>query len=143
MITDMRLETHHRGKRVALRVLTPPDRITAVMAIVEDENGTAALLQLYHQPDPSLVPTEDIVQQKRVCIVKEPFFKTGVGGSFSIRVDQVNDLIWLKDSDKRMPPKWKVSEQLLEGIASNRSHDIRMQGNTAIQRGKWSEAERL
>ncbi|KAF5549501.1 hypothetical protein FMEXI_4201 [Fusarium mexicanum] len=48
MISNMRLETYYRGKKIMLRVLTPPDRMTAVMAIVEDEKGIAVLLQLYH-----------------------------------------------------------------------------------------------
>ncbi|GJC86316.1 hypothetical protein ColLi_09154 [Colletotrichum liriopes] len=43
-ISDMKLKIHHRGKRTALRVLTPPDRLKAVIAIVEDEQGTALLL---------------------------------------------------------------------------------------------------
>ncbi|KAJ4016211.1 hypothetical protein NW752_003334 [Fusarium irregulare] len=66
MISDMRLETHHRGKKIMLRVLTPPDRITAVMAIVEDEKGTAVLLQLYHQPDETIVPTTEILNTNMV-----------------------------------------------------------------------------
>lgn len=56
MISDMMLETHHRGRKALLHVLTPPSRMTAVMAIVEDERGTAVVLQLYHQPNESVVP---------------------------------------------------------------------------------------
>jgi len=51
MIKDLLLETHHREKYVMLRSITPPDRMTAVMAIVEDENGDAIMLQLYYQEE--------------------------------------------------------------------------------------------
>lgn len=56
LISQMSLETHRRGRKIIVRVLTPPDRITAIMAIVEDEEGTATLLQLYHQPEEAVFP---------------------------------------------------------------------------------------
>jgi hypothetical protein len=46
-ICDLRLETHHRGTYLLLQTITPPRRLTAVMVIVEDEKGDAALLSLY------------------------------------------------------------------------------------------------
>lgn len=46
IISEMKLETHHRGVKTLLRVLTSPDRMNAAMAIVEDQEGTAVLLQL-------------------------------------------------------------------------------------------------
>jgi hypothetical protein len=40
-INDLRLETHHRGKYLLLRSITPPNRMTAIMVIVEDERKDA------------------------------------------------------------------------------------------------------
>ncbi|ORY68254.1 TPR domain protein [Pseudomassariella vexata] len=130
MISEMRLETHYRGRKTLLHVLTPPDRMTAVMAIVEDEECTAVLLQLYHQPDESVVPAKETVQPGRVCIVKEPFFKATTDGSYSVRVDHISDIIWLDSTDERVPPKWKK----LESPLKHDSHHTRMQGNAAVQR---------
>ncbi|TDZ29863.1 Protein unc-45-like protein A [Colletotrichum spinosum] len=138
-ISDMKLETHHRGKRTALRVLTPPDRMTAVMAIVEDEQGTALLLQLYYQPDESVVPAEEIMQLGDVFILKEPFFKTATDGSYTLRVDHLGDIVRLANSDDRIPSQWSKQPPNLR----QSSIDIRVQGNEAVQKKKWAEAHRL
>lgn len=139
MISRMTLENHHRSSQALIHVLTPSDRMTAVTAIVEDEEGTAVLLQLYHQPDESMVSKEQILQLGDVCIVKEPFFKTTTDGSYSLRVDHVSDIIWLEDADDRIPLKWRKRVLLLDVS----SKDIRAQGNTAVQKRNWAEAERL
>ncbi|KAF5983620.1 TPR domain-containing protein [Fusarium coicis] len=139
MISEMRLETHHRGKKIMLRVLTPPDRMTAVMAIVEDEKGIAVLLQLYHQPDEVVVPATEILCPNMVCILKEPFFKCATDGTYSLRVDHPSDIIRLDRADDRIPSRWRPSM----AISSENSTDIRKRGNDAVQGKKWAEALRL
>ena len=139
MISDMRLETHHRGKKIMLRVLTPPDRMTAVMAVVEDETGTAVLLQLYHQPDETIVPATEILNTNMVYILKEPFFKGATDGTYSLRVDHPSDIIRLDGADDRIPSRWRPSMV----ISSGNSTDIRKKGNEAVQAKKWAEALRL
>ncbi|KAK8036165.1 hypothetical protein PG993_008779 [Apiospora rasikravindrae] len=139
MISEMKLETHHRGVKTLLRVLTPPDRMNAAMAIVEDQEGTAVLLQLYHLPEVSVVPTEHILYEDRVCVLKEPFFKGTTDGTYSFRVDHVNDIIWLAPDDEHVPAKWR-RQQL---AAPKASSEARMRGNKAVQNNDWAEAERL
>ncbi|KAF5722004.1 TPR domain-containing protein [Fusarium mundagurra] len=139
MISDMRLETHHRGKKIMLRVLTPPDRMTAVMAIVEDENGIAVLLQLYHQPEETIVPAAEILSPNMVCILKEPFFKCATDGTYSLRVDHPSDIIRLDGADDRIPSHWRPSMV----ISRENSTGIRKRGNEAVQVKKWAEALRL
>lgn len=135
MISDMRLETHHRGCKIFLHVLTPPSRMTAVMAIVEDERGNAVVLQLYHQPEESVVPAKEVLLSG-VCVVKEPYFKCATDGSYSVRIDHVSDIVWLDPSDGRVPQKWRQPR-------STSSANIRKQGNDAVKSEKWAEAERL
>ncbi|KAK7959153.1 uncharacterized protein PG986_004007 [Apiospora aurea] len=135
----MKLETHHRGMKTLLRVLTPPDRMNAAMAIVEDQEGTAVLLQLYHVPEVSVVPTEHILYKDRVCVLKEPFFKGTTDGTYSLRVDHVNDIIWLAPDDEHVPAKWR-RQQI---AAPNESLEARMRGNKAVQNNNWAEAQRL
>ncbi|KAK8046091.1 hypothetical protein PG996_014155 [Apiospora saccharicola] len=139
MISDMKLETHHRGLKTLLRVLTPPDRMNAAMALVEDQEGTAVLLQLYHLPEVSVVPTEHILYKDRVCILKEPFFKGTTDGTYSLRVDHVNDVVWLAPDNEHVPAKWR-RKQL---AAPNASPEARMQGNRAVQNNDWAKAESL
>ncbi|KAF5661804.1 TPR domain-containing protein, partial [Fusarium heterosporum] len=139
VISDMKLETHHRGKKVMLRVLTPPDRMTAVMAIAEDEKGIAVLLQLYHQPEETIVPATGILSPNMICILKEPFFKCATDGSYSLRVDHPSDIIWLDGADDRIPSHWTPSMV----ISDENSTDIRKKGNDAVKAKKWAKALRL
>ncbi|KAF3067402.1 Protein unc-45 like protein B [Daldinia childiae] len=139
MISEMMLEIHHRGSYALVRVLTPPDRMTAVMAIVEDEEGTAVLLQLYNQPEESKVAKENILKARDICIIKEPFFKVTNSGSYSLRVDHVSDIIWLEDTDNRIPLEWRNRFISLD----ESSEDIRKEGNEAVQKKDWANAERL
>ncbi|KAJ0333085.1 hypothetical protein KNSL1_013755 [Colletotrichum chrysophilum] len=80
-ISKMKLGEHHRGKQVVIRTMTPPDRMNAVMAIAEDEEGTAVLLQLYNQPED--VKADVLLPQNSVHIIKEPFFKVTTDGKYS------------------------------------------------------------
>ncbi|KAI1334993.1 TPR domain protein [Xylariaceae sp. FL0016] len=139
MISRMALEYHHRGKQVLIRVLTPPDRMTAVMAVVEDEEGTAVLIQLYNQPEESEVSKEQILRAGDLCVVKEPYFKVTTDGQYSLRVDHVSDIIWLDDTDERIPLMWRTRILNLEA----NSHEIRKEGNVAVQARNWAQAERL
>lgn len=139
MISQMTLETHHRGKKAVLRALTPPDRMTAVMAIVEDEEGTAVLLQLYNQPEEVEVNKEAILQKDSIYIIKEPFFKAATDGSYSLRVDHVSDIVYLLDDDERVPRKWRKRSL----NAGDDSQKLRVQGNVAVQKGNWAEAEAM
>ncbi|GAB1310474.1 SET domain-containing protein [Madurella fahalii] len=75
MIDNLRLETHHRGTYLMLRSITPQDRMTSVMSIVEDENGEHLLLQLYHQEEEKGGAAEDILVKGMAMIVKEPYLK--------------------------------------------------------------------
>lgn len=141
-ISQMKLETHHRGRKIVVRVLTPPDRMTAVMAIVEDENGVAVLLQLYNQPDETVMPKGSILREGGFVLIKEPFFKAAVtDGSYSIRVDHVSDVIFLDEASEWVPKKWRKRD---EGSASSTpSREIRLQGNEAVEKKEWAMAEKL
>lgn len=74
-ISQMKLETHHRLHSIVVRLLTPPNRVTAIMAIVEDIEGTAVLLQLYHQAAEEVVPAAKIFTPGKLLLLKEPSSK--------------------------------------------------------------------
>ncbi len=137
-ISQMELQKHHRGKKVTLRVMTPPDTMNAIMAIVEDEEGTAVLLQLYHQPKPPEVDPQEILRPNMVLIVKEPFFKSAADGAYNLRVDHLSDVAWLQDTDLRIPPKWREKPSKSEASAV-----IRGRGNVAVKSKQWGKAENL
>lgn len=135
----MSLETHHHGSRVVVRVMVPPTRINAVMAAMEDETGTATLLQVYHQPEESVVPADEILRRGSCYLIKEPFFKaTTSNGTYSMRVDHPGDLVPPRPGDGLIPAKWREYGGVVETSGS-----IRKQGNSAVGRKSWAEAERL
>ncbi|KAI1810123.1 TPR domain protein [Poronia punctata] len=137
-IKQMMLQEHHRGRKVLLRVLTEQTTINAVMAVVEDEEGTALPLQLYHQPKRTTDDVDDVLRANMVLIVKEPFFKMAGDGSYSIRVDHVSDVIWLLPTDPRIPQKWRNKRLIAEESVA-----LRGQGNAAVGIKHWIQAEEL
>lgn len=108
MIKDLLLETHHRGTYLLLRSVTPPDRMTAVMAIVEDENKDVLMLQLYYQQAENERAAEDILKEGTVLIVKEPYLKLMSDGDYGIRIDHLSDVAHLSMYDERVPNCWKL-----------------------------------
>ncbi|KZL69058.1 tpr domain-containing protein [Colletotrichum incanum] len=137
-ISKMRLEEHHRGKYVIVRTMTSPRKINVVMTIVEDEEGTAALLQLYNQPEESAVDIDDLLPQHSVCLIKEPFFKVATDGKYSLRVDHVGDFCLLSGNDGLIPSRWRSMPHFAPD-----SEKIRLRGNTAVGQKKWGRAEKL
>ncbi|KAK1999947.1 hypothetical protein LX36DRAFT_709737 [Colletotrichum falcatum] len=138
MISKMRLEEHHRGTYVLVRTLTMPHRINVLMAIVEDEEGTAVLLQLYNQPEEPEFDIEDLLPQHSVCLIKEPFFKRATDGKYSLRVDHVGDFCLLSGDDERIPQRWRSAPHFFPD-----SDKIRSRGNMAVVQERWGSAEKL
>ncbi|ATY63752.1 TPR domain [Cordyceps militaris] len=133
-ITHMRLGEHHRGTKVIVRILTPPRRINAVLAVAEDLAGTAVLLQLYHQPPATVFFPDEIIQKGSVLMIKEPFFKCSTDGSYSLRVDHLSDIVWLKPFDSRIPDVWR------DEFPRMNSEAVRMRGNECVKNGRWAKA---
>ncbi|KAM3532396.1 hypothetical protein NHJ13051_000382 [Beauveria bassiana] len=136
-IKQMRLGEHHRGSKVIVRVLTPPNRINAILAAVEDLEGTAVTLQLYHHPSADAVPSEEVINVGNVLIIKEPFFKCATDNSYSLRVDHLSDVVWLEPFDSRVPDVWRTV------VPDMSSETLRVQGNEAVRQKCWAKALRL
>jgi hypothetical protein len=110
-----------------------------LMALVEDEEGTAVLLRLCRQPEELVVSTKAILKRGSICLLKEPFFKRATDGSYALRIDHVSDIIWLDGADERIPLKWKTSAL----NANNNSESIRALSDDALKNRNWAEAQRL
>ncbi|TDZ68121.1 SET and MYND domain-containing protein 4 [Colletotrichum trifolii] len=135
-ISKMKLEEHNRGKQVVIRTMTPTDRINGILAVAEDEAGTAVLLQLYNQPEE--IHADELLPQNSICMIKEPFLKVTTSGGYSLRVDHVDDILHLSGNDERIPQRWRS----LKPVGGN-SEEARMQGNAAVKQLNWGRAERL
>lgn len=106
MLQDLSLETHHRGRYLLVRTVTPIDIMTAVMAIVEDEAEKVLMLQLYNQEKEISQPLD--LPEGVVLVVKEPYLKVMADGDYGIRVDHLSDLIFVPDFDERVPLSWRA-----------------------------------
>jgi hypothetical protein len=142
-ISQMKIGTHHRGFRVLIRVLTPPVReYHPVIAIVIDEEGTATMLQLYHAASEAVVPTVETLRPGSYYLIKEPYFRMLKNlleyPLYTLRVDHCSDIMLLSDSHELLPAKCEEHKAPLYT-----SKDIRMQGNVAVGKNSWAEAERL
>lgn len=135
-IKNLQLETHHRGTYLLLRSITPPYRMTAIMAVMEDENDHVVLLQLYQQEDESHRSATDIVNVNTVLLIKEPYFKVMGDGEYGLRVDHLSDVIQIKRDDARIPKAWQP--QLIETQLSAES--LKSKGNRSMGKEKYWDA---
>lgn len=134
MIKDLVLETHHRGSYLLLRTVTPADRMTAVLAIVEDEEGKVLVLQLYNQ-NPSRA-AEDILNEGAVLIIKEPYLKVMADGGYGIRVDHLSDVKFVPGHDRLVPPSWRKGPGKRDTLRMS-AQDWRMVGNDFFNKSRY------
>ncbi|KAL9597818.1 MAG: hypothetical protein Q9219_004895 [cf. Caloplaca sp. 3 TL-2023] len=138
-LNELRLETHHRGFYLLLRAVTPPNTMTAVMAIVEDERYDGVMFQLFQQEDDGHRQGDIMVQKHHVFIVKEPYYKIMNDGDYGLRVDHVSDVIWLSPDDERIPLDWQAGITEVNKTAVI----LKEEGNLALKHGKLREAAEL
>jgi hypothetical protein len=138
-IQDLRLETHHSGTYILLRSITPPTRMTAIMSIMEDEKEEAIMLQVYQQAEEKERPVADILKEKDIVLIKEPYFKIMGDGEYGLRVDHVSDIMWIEAGDERVPLPWYPQIKDSDKTAN----DWKLEGNENMKRDKyWSAIHR-
>lgn len=135
-IKDLKLGVHHRGSYLLVRSLTPPNRMTAIMAVVEDEREDAVVLQLYQQPDEKVRSATSVIAKDDVFLIKEPFFKIMGDGEYGLRVDHVSDLVCISPCHNMMPKQW--SPRVLD--VGKTAGDWKQEGDDAMKRKQYSTA---
>lgn len=133
-IFDLTVETHNRGRQILLRVCTEVCRLNGLLMVVEDQHGTAIRLQLYHQPEETLIPVRQLLKQGTILLLKEPYLKRSMDESYVLRVDHVGDLIWLHGDDERIPFAWRPR------IVEIDSAKARLHGNNHFKKNEWGSA---
>jgi len=135
-IEDLQLETHHRVMYLSLRSITPPNRMTAISALMEDEKGDAVSLQLYKQEGDDLREAAEIVNVSTILLVKEPYFKVLGDGRYGVRVDHLSDVLNIQEDDTRISAKWQP--RLVEiGFTAE---SLKLEGNAAIAKKSYRDA---
>lgn len=134
-IQDLQLEIHHRGTYLIVRAITPPNRMTGILVLVEDESGHVVVLQIYQQDDEETRAASDIVDIGTVMILKEPFLKVMASGEYGLRVGHLCDMIVVDEYDRRRPAKWRPRVLDAERSVENLKKD----GNEAMGAGRpWT-----
>lgn len=135
-IRNLQLEIHHRGTYLLLRSITPPSRMTAIMAIMEDENRDVLMLQLFQQEDENKRAAANIVDVGTILLIKEPYFKVTRDGEYGLRVDHISDFIRIEGNDARIPQSWKT--RLVESEQSAES--LKAKGNLSMEKSRYWDA---
>jgi len=123
-LTQLRVETHHRGQGIIVRAASPPFVGAGSISIVEDEFGNADKLSIYNQGDSSILSG---VPEGCVVAVKEPYYRfNGAEGDYIICVDHPSDVILLRFTDPMIP------EPLRIGPVLKTADDWKRAGDTAF-----------
>lgn len=109
LISDLTLETHHRGSYILVRAVTPTDVMTAIMAVVEDQRGDVLMLQLYNQE--ADLATDGRLVEGTVILIKEPYLKMMADGDYGLRVDHLSDIMLIPEHDTLVPSVWRTQSQ--------------------------------
>ncbi|KAK4156156.1 SET and MYND domain-containing protein 4 [Chaetomidium leptoderma] len=109
-LSELRAETHHRGKGIIVKAASPPFVGAGAVSIVEDEFGNADKLAIYNQADSSILSG---VPEGCVVAVKEPYYKNnGAANDFMICVDHPSDVILLRFTDPIIPEPLRLGPLL-------------------------------
>ncbi len=138
MRKDLKVETHHRGSYIALKNISTPARMTAIMSICEDENGECVMISLYMMEPEHKRTTMNILPRGQILIIKEPYLKVPVSDKgFTMRVDHLSDVLFLDEYDGRVPEKWGKPK---EGMKAGYMKEV---GNAALKKKQYHEAVQL
>ncbi|CAF4306412.1 unnamed protein product [Rotaria sp. Silwood2] len=136
-LTDLVLETVHRGKYLLLRTIVHPKKIVEIKTVVEDPNGDVEVLELYNQnPNRS---HKDIIPNNSIIILKEPYYKISAQRETSLRCDHPTDLIFLDTNNSMVQDlNWKTGTPKIHKILT--AAEYKTLGNDYFKKGKFYEA---
>ena len=135
---ELQLETHHRGRFLLAKCLTPPRKLIAILAIIEDEDRECVLLHLYGREYENDRPAKEIIDGGMVIVVKERYFKVDSEGGYGVRVDHISDILRPNANDGLVPAKFGPA--ILE--MSKTALEWKEEGDVAMKEKKhWDAIE--
>jgi hypothetical protein len=135
-IRHLKLETHHRGTYILLRAITPPNRMTGILVLVEDDRGDVVMLQTYQQEEEEVREATEIVNAGTILLVKEPYYKLMASGDYGVRVDHLSDIVTIDRDDAVVPHNWlpRISE-IEESVEV-----LKSRGDSSMSAGRYWRA---
>lgn len=109
MIRDMRMEIMHKGKFLLLRLIEPCFKMSGVMTVVEDQEGSVCIMSIYNFVTRDSDNLDEVLPVGTILAVKEPYYKFSNTNSCVIRCDSPSDIVILQ----RLGPNTGVDESSL------------------------------
>jgi tetratricopeptide (TPR) repeat protein len=130
--TDLKMETHHRGKKLAIKRASPVVGLAVrSWCMVQDEEGreTERLEFGLHK----LRHAEEVLELTKMFIIKEPYFTMTDDGEATIRIDHPSDLVSITD---------EIVDTDFKDVAAaeKAATKCKNQGNTALKEQDLPEA---
>ncbi|KAF9021622.1 hypothetical protein BDZ89DRAFT_1071273 [Hymenopellis radicata] len=146
-LSEMMCHKVHKGHYLLCRTFLRATRIVAVELAVEDINGDAILLAVYHLPEllqASLERLDAHIPVGTVIAVREPWVKsTGLGVAHNpmIRVDSPSDIVFVGYSDLIFSgARWRTSSPDTRVLQSRTALGWKEMGNAHFKRGFYLAA---
>ncbi|KAF3492328.1 TPR domain-containing protein [Arthroderma uncinatum] len=128
-LSDLRMETHHRGRVISLRRISPVVKLkTSCWAVVQGEaSDEAERLELFLHNSRN---GQDMLDSGSIFLVKEPYYTLNNQGEPAIRVDHPSDIIILAYSDG--PSSWRNKDSSHSSSVSKPASKCKEEGNAAL-----------
>jgi tetratricopeptide (TPR) repeat protein len=129
--SDLKMETHHRGKKLTIRRASPVVTLAArSWAMVQDEaeKETERLEMCLHKNRHG----EDVLESTRRFIIKEPYFTLTDQGEPTLRIDHPSDLVVCRGEE--------ISHQDDAAKAEKLATKFKNKGNAALKEQDLPEA---
>jgi hypothetical protein len=133
-ISELKLQTHHVGRYLLVKVTLTEHKKLRMMAVIQDEDGGAAFMQLCNQEEERDRPAITILDKDMIFAIKQPYFIMLEKGVYLLRVDQDSDILRLKIGDSRIPVGWRSSKIPRSAL------QWKNVGNNTVKAGKYWDA---
>jgi tetratricopeptide (TPR) repeat protein len=118
-IKAMRMELMHKDKYLLVRVLERCFKMSGIMTVVDDPEGSVSIMSLYNYLVSDRVNLDEILPVGTILAIKEPYYKYSNTNSCVIRCDSPSDIVILQRYGANTgvdEEALRAGEALLQGI---------------------------
>ncbi|KAG9228500.1 hypothetical protein BJ875DRAFT_526591 [Amylocarpus encephaloides] len=130
-LSDLKVETHHRGSFITATTITLPYNFSSTVTIIQEVSTVTAVLVLGFQDD-----TISPLPQNSTVAIKEPYVQLNENSDYVIRVDHPSDIAVLRGDD----PAVSMIMQFVAEKKDIKPVEWRSEGDRAFLEGKYSSA---
>lgn len=100
-IADLKLSIDRpiHGKYFLCRTIMPPHKMTSIMTVVDDPDGTLAVRLALYNFTHATQNLEKVLPIGIILAIKSPWFKSTADGGLTVRVDNPGDVVMMTDKE--------------------------------------------